>query len=154
VEAAAKLVGEFLKPIDDEYNTHKQQQLRQLALINGVYAYVHVCVCMPAYMHMGRHDTMRCDAMRCESRLTVIVVPLISAVLLTLPSLSLSLSLSPSLFQARCGRRATATSAGRRATASSSAPSATHVREAKQSAALWFIHSRAGRPATQGCMVL
>lgn len=38
VEAAAKLVGEFLVPIDDEFNSHKQQQLRQLALINGKYA--------------------------------------------------------------------------------------------------------------------
>lgn len=46
MEAAAKLVGEFLVPIDDEFNTHKQQQLRQLALINGTLreeGYCNIC---------------------------------------------------------------------------------------------------------------
>lgn len=46
MEAAAKLVQEFLVPIDDEFNTHKQQQLRQLALINGTLreeGYCNIC---------------------------------------------------------------------------------------------------------------
>ena len=35
VAAAEQLVIELLKPLDDEANAHKQDQLRQLALING-----------------------------------------------------------------------------------------------------------------------
>jgi len=35
VDSAKNMVNELLKPLDDELNQHKQNQLRQLALING-----------------------------------------------------------------------------------------------------------------------
>ena len=35
MEKAVEVVGELLRPVDDGLNTHKQRQLRELALING-----------------------------------------------------------------------------------------------------------------------
>lgn len=46
MEAAEKVVGRLLQPLDDEMNDHKQKQLRELALINGTLReeeYCHVC---------------------------------------------------------------------------------------------------------------
>ena len=36
VEVAAKIIQDILTPVDDESNEHKQRQLRELALINGM----------------------------------------------------------------------------------------------------------------------